>query len=82
MTHGYGIMYPYASRVEPPDRWAIAAYIRALQLSHDAKLADVPGPERARDWRHGKDDMMAPSIPLEPLSTRRACSPALQPLDG
>src|SRR5262245_37451605 len=34
ITHGYGIMYPYAVRVEPADRWAIAAYILALQLSH------------------------------------------------
>lgn len=30
---GYGIMYPFADRVEPRDRWAIAAYIRALQLA-------------------------------------------------
>ena len=47
MTHGYGVMYSYASRVEPRDRWAIAAYIRVLQLSHDATLADVPANERA-----------------------------------
>jgi mono/diheme cytochrome c family protein len=42
MTNGYGIMYSYASRVPPQDRWAIAAYIRALQLSRDARLGDVP----------------------------------------
>jgi len=48
ITHGYGVMYPYAARVEPADRWAIAAYIRALQLSHDAKLADVPETNRAQ----------------------------------
>jgi mono/diheme cytochrome c family protein len=42
ITHGYGVMYPYASRVEPQDRWAIAAYIRALQLSHNARPEDVP----------------------------------------
>ncbi|MFN8220070.1 MAG: cytochrome c [Fimbriimonadales bacterium] len=36
MTNGFGIMYSYASRVEPADRWAIAAYIRALQLSQHA----------------------------------------------
>lgn len=47
ITHGYGIMYPYATRVEPADRWAIAAYIRALQLSHDAKISDVPTNKRA-----------------------------------
>lgn len=48
ITHGYGVMYPYAERVEPRDRWAIAAYIRALQLSHDAKLSDAPADEQAK----------------------------------
>jgi mono/diheme cytochrome c family protein len=48
ITRGYGVMYSYASRVEPEDRWAIAAYIRALQLSHDAKISDVPAQERAQ----------------------------------
>lgn len=48
ITHGYGVMYSYASRVEPRDRWAIAAYIRALQLSRDAKPADVPAEARAQ----------------------------------
>jgi cytochrome c553 len=48
ITHGYGVMYSYANRVEPADRWAIAAYIRALQLSHDAKISDVPNEDRAQ----------------------------------
>lgn len=48
ITHGYGIMYSYAARVEPQDRWAIAAYIRALQLSRDAKIGDVPQDQRAQ----------------------------------
>ena len=47
MTRGYGIMYPQASRVAPKDRWAIAAYIRALQLSHSATVADVATEQRA-----------------------------------
>lgn len=42
ITQGYGVMYPYASRVEPRDRWAIVAYIRALQESQKARLADIP----------------------------------------
>jgi mono/diheme cytochrome c family protein len=42
ITNGYGAMYSYASRIEPDDRWAIVAYIRALQLSQNAKLDDVP----------------------------------------
>jgi mono/diheme cytochrome c family protein len=48
ITHGYGVMYSYATRVEPEDRWAIAAYIRALQLSHNATISDVPAQERAQ----------------------------------
>ena len=47
MTRGYGLMYPQASRIAPSDRWAIAAYIRALQLSHSAVLADVSTEQRA-----------------------------------
>ena len=42
MTSGYGVMFSYADRVDEKDRWAIAAYIRALQLSRRASLADVP----------------------------------------
>jgi hypothetical protein len=48
MTRGYGVMYPYASRVPPEDRWAIVAYVRAIQLSQNATLADVPATERGR----------------------------------
>jgi mono/diheme cytochrome c family protein len=46
ITHGLGSMYDYADRVAPRDRWAIVAYIRALQLSQDATLADVPPRQR------------------------------------
>jgi cytochrome c len=48
MTNGYGSMYSYASRIEPEDRWRIAAYIRALQLSQHASLQDVPDSERQK----------------------------------
>jgi mono/diheme cytochrome c family protein len=41
ITNGYGAMYSYASRIEPQDRWAIAAYIRVLQLSQNAEAGDV-----------------------------------------
>jgi mono/diheme cytochrome c family protein len=40
-TNGYGVMYSYASRISPEDRWAVAAYIRALQLSQHAAPGDV-----------------------------------------
>jgi mono/diheme cytochrome c family protein len=47
ITHGYGAMYSYADRVEPKDRWAIVAYIRALQASASASLSDVPADKRS-----------------------------------
>jgi mono/diheme cytochrome c family protein len=46
ITDGYGQMYSYAGRVAPDDRWRIAAYIRALQLSQNATLNDVPPDQR------------------------------------
>ena len=46
MTSGFGVMPDYAQQITPEDRWAIAAYIRALQLSQHATLADVPDQQR------------------------------------
>lgn len=46
MTNGFGAMYSYASRLSVEDRWAIVAYIRALQLSQNATLNDVPPAQR------------------------------------
>lgn len=48
ITNGFGSMYSYAARVEPTDRWRIAAYIRALQLSQHGTLQDVPEAERQK----------------------------------
>lgn len=42
ITNGYGAMPEYAAQIAPVDRWAIVAYIKALQLSQDATQADVP----------------------------------------
>jgi mono/diheme cytochrome c family protein len=42
MSNGYGAMPDYSAQLPPADRWAIAAYIRALQLSQNAKESDVP----------------------------------------
>jgi len=42
MTNGLGAMYDYRDKVAPADRWAITAYIRALQLSQNAAIEDVP----------------------------------------
>ncbi len=48
ITHGFGAMPRYAVQIEPHDRWAIIAYVRALQLSQHAQLDDVPADERTR----------------------------------
>jgi mono/diheme cytochrome c family protein len=48
ITHGFGVMPAYADRVPPGDRWAIAAYVQALQLSQSASLAELPPEDAAR----------------------------------
>jgi mono/diheme cytochrome c family protein len=48
ITNGFGAMYPYGYRVPVRDRWAIVAYIRALQLSREATIDEVPPAERQK----------------------------------
>jgi mono/diheme cytochrome c family protein len=48
ITHGYGVMFSYAQRVAPADRWAIVAYIRTLQLSQNMPEARLSPAERAQ----------------------------------
>jgi Cytochrome C oxidase, cbb3-type, subunit III len=68
ITEGFGIMPDYASQIPPQDRWDIVAYVRALQLSQNATLADVPPGQK---------------IPSEPLKFREpgtgASPPAVLP---
>jgi mono/diheme cytochrome c family protein len=47
ISNGYGAMPAYRHQIEPNDRWAILAYVRALQLSRNATVADVPAAGRA-----------------------------------
>ncbi len=47
ITNGYGAMYSFAQRVRPADRWAIASYIRALQASRAATLAELSPEQRS-----------------------------------
>jgi mono/diheme cytochrome c family protein len=46
ISNGYGIMPDYASQIPPHDRWAIVAYVRALQLSQNATMAEVPAGQK------------------------------------
>ncbi|KMO39852.1 hypothetical protein VQ02_09275 [Methylobacterium variabile] len=47
ISHGKGTMLSYAAQVPPADRWAIVAYLRALQLSQGAVLASLPAEDQA-----------------------------------
>jgi len=51
MTHGYGAMPDYSAQLVPEDRWAVAAYIRALQLSQAATQSDVPSGVQVKDLK-------------------------------
>lgn len=46
MTYGYGTMYSYADRLSTKDRWCVAAYIRALQMTHQPHMNNVPPQEQ------------------------------------
>jgi hypothetical protein len=75
MTNGLGAMQDYSAQVPVEDRWAIAAYIRALQLSQNARLSDVP-----QDDRKSLDEAPAEgrSVPRSP-SESRVPSPESRP---
>jgi mono/diheme cytochrome c family protein len=47
ITNGYGVMYPFGSRIKPADRWALISYIRALQFSQDAPVSALDDQDRA-----------------------------------
>ena len=48
ITYGFGLMASYSSELSVRERWAVVAYIKALQRSQSATLADVPAEERAK----------------------------------
>jgi mono/diheme cytochrome c family protein len=62
-TNGFGVMPSYASQIPVEDRWAIAAYIRALQLTQYAKLDDVPEAERQQLENQPPAATPSPSAP-------------------
>ena len=48
ISNGFGAMPDYAAQINVEDRWAIVAYVRALQLSEHATVADVPADQREK----------------------------------
>ena len=66
MTHGYGAMPDYSAQLTPEDRWAVAAYIRALQLSQTATVADVPSGVQVRNLKEIAQEKHLPEGFAEP----------------
>jgi hypothetical protein len=66
MTNGYGAMLNYAAQVSVRDRWAIAAYIRALQYAENANVNDLSAESRGQIPAPGRE--ISPDSVYEPLS--------------
>ena len=75
ITNGFGAMYGYSAQIPPRDRWAIIAYVRALQLSRNARVADLPAELREKLSQSG------PSI-SEPSGDKKPESGTAKDLTG
>jgi len=62
MTNGFGAMPDYAAQIDVSDRWAIVAYVRALQLSQNAPVSAMAATDRERLAN-------APAAPVPPTPT-------------
>ena len=71
ISNGYGAMLNYASQVQPRDRWAIIAYIRALQLSMNAGGADITAEMRGKMPATGQESAeMKAAMKMQPMVSR------------
>jgi mono/diheme cytochrome c family protein len=61
ITNGFGAMYGYSAQIPPRDRWAVVAYVRALQLSRNAKMADLPADIREKVLHPRAENKEAPA---------------------
>lgn len=70
ITNGFGVMPDYSAQIPPRDRWAIAAYVRTLQLSQNATSAEVPAgqkvPSEAPNYRDIGTGATLPVVQPEP----------------
>ena len=93
MTHGYGAMPDYSGQLSPEERWAVAAYIRALQLSQNATQADVESGAKVQPLKDvatakglpegfaGPWELPTTAISARPTKTDEG-TPAMGPADG
>jgi mono/diheme cytochrome c family protein len=70
ISNGFGGMPDYAAQVKPADRWAIAAYIRALQLSQSATEADVAQGDREKLNKPDENEIRIPDTSIKPPAPR------------
>src|ERR1700730_13274027 len=70
LTHGHNTMMGYGDKVTVKDRWAIIAYIRALQKSQNARLENVPPDQKAALEKEAKpENAPPPAAPQQPAKT-------------
>lgn len=72
MSNGFGAMPDYAAQIHPADRWAIAAYIRVLQLSQNAAASDLPAADQEK--------LKAPPTAIEIPPNSTTSPTALRPM--
>ena len=80
MTHGYGAMPDYREQLAPEDRWAVAAYIRALQLSQAATQADVPAGTQAKSLSEIATEQNLPASYAQPWTLPASAVQAYPPV--
>ena len=80
MTHGYGAMPDYSVQLPPADRWAVAAYIRALQLSQAAKETDVPAGVQVRSLKDVAESENLPASYAQPWALPQTAVQAYAPI--
>ena len=82
MTHGYGAMPDYSAQLTPEDRWAVAAYIRALQLSQSATENDVPAGVEVKNLKDIAAEKHLPAGFAEPWALPATAVQAYPPVKG
>ena len=80
MTHGYGAMPDYREQLTPEDRWAVAAYIRALQLSQAATAEDVPAGVQVKSLKEVATEHDLPEGYAEPWALPSTAIQAYPPI--
>ncbi len=80
MTHGYGAMPDYSAQLTPEDRWAVAAYIRALQLSQAATQQDVPSGTQVRNLGDVASEQGLPASYAQPWTLPTTAIQAYPPV--